>query len=156
MILLSRLLSICRRFAQRSWSDRGLLVIVTVVAGIMWGAVRLVSLRRLDRWTTVANDDPLPNDAPPLQRILWAVEAVVPRLFRTRPCLTQALTARVLLAQRGVQTHLRLGVARRPDDGRLQAHAWLERNGYVLTGGDDGPEHYIPLPFPSSLPTQLL
>lgn len=151
-MLISRLVSLFRRLARRSWSDRGLLALVTGIAMGMWAAVRLVSLQRLVRWTDTATDGPLPNEAPAVQRILWAVEAVVPRLFRTRPCLTQALTARALLAQRGVQTHLRLGVARSPN-GPLQAHAWLERNGQVLTGGDD--TQYTPLASPSSLPSRL-
>jgi hypothetical protein len=76
------------------------------------------------------------------RRLLWAVGAVSRRLLPARPCLTQALAAQALLRWRGGRAaRLQIGVARAPD-GRLRAHAWLERDGRVLIGGDASPTQY--------------
>jgi Transglutaminase-like superfamily len=56
-------------------------------------------------------------------------------------CLTQALATRVLLADEGHSSTLRLGMAR--IEGRLQAHAWLESGGAVVVGGA-GHEQFAP------------
>ena len=58
-------------------------------------------------------------------------------------CLVQALAAAVLLGRHGYSSRLRLGVARAPD-GRLEAHAWVERDGKLLLGGPRV-ERYAPL-----------
>jgi hypothetical protein len=77
--------------------------------------------------------------------IVGSVARAVVRASRLVPaatCLVQALVARDLLARRGIDTELRLGVARDPD-GRTTAHAWLEDRGTVVFGGSD--RHYQPL-----------
>ena len=110
----------------------------------MWTALRLVSVRQVLAWTEspVSAARSIPADQQ--ERILWAVSAVNRRLFPVRPCLTQALTARYLLARRGVPSTLRIGVTR-GEDQSLQAHAWLEQRGEVLIGGKASPDAYHPL-----------
>jgi hypothetical protein len=121
----------------------------------MWAAVRVVSIRRLLAWTDApppSGPSTAPNDARDTDRegrILWAVGAVNRRLFPDRPCLTQALAARYLLARRGVATRLHIGVAR-GDGGVLSAHAWLERDGRVLIGGDQSRSRYQVLAGPEA------
>jgi hypothetical protein len=61
-----------------------------------------------------------------------------------RTCLTQALAAQVLLARSGDQSDLRIGVTR-DSNGKFLAHAWLERQGAVLIGGD-GSSDFTPMP----------
>lgn len=58
-----------------------------------------------------------------------------------RPCLSQALAARWLLARDGYPTELKLGA--RQSDGGVVAHAWLEHDGHVVIGGDDSPDQYV-------------
>lgn len=57
-----------------------------------------------------------------------------------RPCLTQALAARWLLARAGYTADLKIGARR--EDGRFLAHAWLEMDGRVVLGGADSPGLY--------------
>ena len=73
---------------------------------------------------------------------VWAVEAVSRRALRDRPCLTQALVARHLLRRRGVETTLEIGAVR-DGEGDVVAHAWLERNGRVVLGGEGSPSAYV-------------
>jgi hypothetical protein len=68
------------------------------------------------------------------------------RLPAVGTCLTQALTAYVLLERRGCPTKLRIGVSK-DAGGNFVAHAWLEAEDRILIGqlgpNQDG---YIPLP----------
>ena len=71
---------------------------------------------------------------PPLDRIIWSIH-VASRFVPHATCLTQSLTAQILLARHGYPAELRLGVAR--DAGQFEAHAWVESNGRVVIGQAD-------------------
>jgi len=60
-------------------------------------------------------------------------------------CLRQALVLEHLLQKRGIATDLRIGV-RRDEREKMAAHAWVERNGIVLIGGDEAATGHLPLP----------
>lgn len=49
-------------------------------------------------------------------------------------CLVRALTARKILAQKGIPTTLYLGVGK--EEGKMVAHAWLRCGECYVTGGD--------------------
>lgn len=77
------------------------------------------------------------------RRVIWAVSAASRRLLPKKPCLTQALVARWLLALGGHSAELRIGVAL-GERRELLAHAWLEQAGHVILGGNDSPLKYKP------------
>ncbi len=77
------------------------------------------------------------------QRVVAAVEAVGRRTLGDKPCLTQALVAQRMLRRGGYETSLHLGVSK--DGRKLLAHAWLERDGYVVIGGGLSQVRYTPL-----------
>ena len=87
--------------------------------------------------TTQQTRDYLPD------RIVWAV-VVASRYVPKSTCLTQALTAQVLLAQRGFPAQLHIGVAKQGEDKPLEAHAWVESEGRIVIGGS-GLGHYTRL-----------
>lgn len=133
---------------RRSWAERWDLAVALVTASLVAALLHACSFRRvvgiIDHW---ASSDETSDGLTDLEeeRLLAAVAAVSRRLLPQRPCLTQALTARLLLGWRGARpTELRIGVARGPDEG-LNAHAWLERDGRVLTGGAASPRVFEPL-----------
>jgi hypothetical protein len=70
-------------------------------------------------------------------RVRTALRAaeIAARVVPGTRCLVKALTAQALLARAGVATEVFAGVRRR-NDRMLEAHAWLERDGEVLIGGD--------------------
>lgn len=136
------------KFAARSWTEKVLLV----------RALLLVSLVRLGLWVlpykTVrrllgqpespsAERSAHRGDGLRQRQVVGAVEAVSRRLLGKKPCLTQALVAQRLLRQEGLETTLRIGVAK--DGHELLAHAWLEREGHVVIGGQASPIQYKPL-----------
>ncbi len=76
------------------------------------------------------------------KQTVWAVHTAAKWLLGEKPCLTQALVARHLLRPYGVETSLHLG-AMRSEGGAVEAHAWLERDGVVVIGGDVSPQKYV-------------
>ena len=55
-------------------------------------------------------------------------------------CLTKSLTLWWLLGRQGISSHLRIGV--RKENNRLEAHAWLERDGLVVSEPEEQHRHY--------------
>jgi hypothetical protein len=71
------------------------------------------------------------------------ITAAVERSGRVVPysnCLSQALTAHVLLTASGAQADIRIGVARGAD-GHVTAHAWVESGGSIVVG-EEGSEGF--------------
>jgi hypothetical protein len=78
----------------------------------------------------------------------------VARRVPAATCLTQALTAQILLARTGHPSTLRIGVLRAAT-GRINAHAWLEIEGKIVIGGDaPGMAEFKPLPLKSHAETR--
>lgn len=67
------------------------------------------------------------------------VRRAVIRASRSLPgstCLAQSLVAERLLLQAGCEARLSIGVARLAGRGSLDAHAWVESGGMLITGDD--------------------
>jgi hypothetical protein len=73
------------------------------------------------------------NESAQIARNISAMARYVPGAS----CLTQALTAQVLLQRDGFSPHLVIGVAH-GENRQLKAHAWIEMNGRIIIG-DLGP-----------------
>ena len=140
---------------NRSPHQRRLLLIalgwVIVVRLCLWW----LPYQRVRRLTSVAVE---PSLAPPLPEagrdvLVGQVASAVRSASRRVPkatCLTQALVAERMLAQRGRRTVLRIGVARDPS-GAFEAHAWLEYQGAVIIGDNGDLQRFALMP---SLPGQ--
>jgi len=145
---LGRVRRAVRAFRACTWPERRELVGAVCTAGAVAGLLYTCSFRRtlrvLNGWAQVHLSSSPPSEDVE-DRILWATEVACQRLLPERPCLTQALTARVLLVRRGARVpELQIGV-KHQSDGTLEAHAWLERDQEVLIGGEDAPATYRPL-----------
>ena len=79
-----------------------------------------------------------PANAEQVAKAVARASGYVPRAT----CLIQALAGQVLLKQRGVPARLYIGVAK-DEQGRFQAHAWVESQGRVLLGASD--KEYAPM-----------
>ncbi len=78
------------------------------------------------------------------ERTLWSV-SVASGYVPGATCLVRALVAQNMLRRAGQASQIRLGVSLRRED-RFQAHAWLEQDGRILLGADEGPSPYVSLP----------
>jgi hypothetical protein len=94
----------------------------------------LKELLRLLDWSAPAA--PWRGAAPPeyLAQVSRQTEAAGARFLHDGPCLTQALAALWLLKIKGIPARLVIGVDKTPG-GSLIAHAWVESEGAVVTGG---------------------
>ena len=77
------------------------------------------------------------------ERVIWAVGVRGRWLGGDSTCLGRALVAELLLETIEQPLSLVIGVA--GGKGGLRSHAWIERNGHVLVGGDDARRQYVPL-----------
>src|SRR5687767_14096323 len=64
------------------------------------------------------------------EEVIWAVELVSALIPWASTCLTQALTAQVLLLRRGRPALVHIGTLK-GEDGDFHAHAWVESRGEV-------------------------
>ena len=131
-------MSMWRTWSRMSPAERGLLV----GAGVRVVAVRVALwvlpskwiiryVKRLSARTVEPASVPLQTRVTPGE-IAWAVDAAS-RRFPDASCVTQAVAALMLLRRHGYEAQFCVGVARN-ENGALNAHAWLERNGRVLIG----------------------
>ena len=138
---------ILSRFAALSGRERLFLlhVLVCLLESIV--IVRLLPYRFLRHWIRTA-PNPVRSSQQHVrpERIAWAIDRVASCIPATS-CLIRALAARSLMARYGYGVKLRIGVARSAT-GQLTSHAWLERNGIVVIGGDTAPLEYSVLDFP--------
>ncbi|WP_066384674.1 lasso peptide biosynthesis B2 protein [Anabaena sp. CA = ATCC 33047] len=77
-------------------------------------------------------------------KIIWAVD-VSTKFVPGAKCLARALTCQVLMTRRGYSPELRIGVAK-DEQGKLEAHAWIENQGKVVIGHLANLSSYKPLP----------
>ena len=133
---LSLAVSLLRRFSALSGSEWRLLAaavpLLAAIRVLLWvlpSRTILAAARRL-----VAVPERVRAGRPPIERIVWAIDAASRRIPGAS-CLTQAIGAQVLFRQHGYGTRLCLGVAR-DTEGAFRAHAWIERDGRILIGGE--------------------
>lgn len=81
------------------------------------------------------------EEARDVARVFHAAQRALP--LRST-CLHLAAALRVLLAERGIASDLRIGVCK--NLGKLTAHAWLECGDCVLVGGTNVYEQYAAFP----------
>jgi len=140
------------RFWQLSGFERGVALEASVVMTASWAGLRLAGFRR---WKSAL--DGLARPGTPAQaseqdqldaarEIARVQHSVAGHLFFLPNCLEESLTLLWLLQTRGIASELRLGA--RKEAGRFEAHAWVERNGEVLSEAGDNHLHFVPFDGP--------
>ena len=134
------------KFRRLSSSERRLMF----GAALLLGAIRLglwllpfLTLRRQLAKITPINRR-LQGEQVSVSKVVWAVE-VLSRYIPGVKCLARALATQVLLRCYGHGADLRIGVAR-SEKGQLQAHAWVESQGRIVSGKLKDMRRYTPLP----------
>lgn len=130
-----------RKFALLNGADRWLLIRTF----ILMSTFRLLLYLTPRSIAVISSQQGVARPVPTLTsgRIVWAV-GVAARYVHGASCLVQALTAKTLLERAGLPANVRIGVAK-TKTGAFEAHAWVEAQGNIITGGNEL-EHYSPLP----------
>jgi hypothetical protein len=133
-----------RKLMTLSGPERRLLLTSALLLAAVRSALSLFSLpvlcRVLSRLSEPRQDL---RERSSLDQVLWAVETAAPHI-PAATCLTRALVMQVLLSRRGYPSLLRIGVARN-ETGELIAHAWLEGQERILSGGSQQLSRFVPL-----------
>lgn len=87
-------------------------------------------LRRLVAFLTRSSQPASCNDSR-VSQWTWAVSSAS-RFVPKATCLTKALALHILLRRAGLQSRIHIGV--RKEDGRFEAHAWVESHDKVVIG----------------------
>lgn len=138
-----------RRFWRLSASERGLLLRAMVLLPLTGVALRLMGFRRwqaaLARLAPAArllSDDPSQDSLEQACVIAHMVQAAERHGLGRPNCLRQSMVLWWLLRRQGVAAELRVGG--RKQDGRFEAHAWVEHRGVVLNDREELRQHYAP------------
>ncbi len=124
-----------QRFWRLSAAERSLLLRAMVLLPLTGVALRLVGFRC---WQA-ALARLAPERACVTARMVQAAE----RHGLGRPnCLRQSIVLWCLLRRQGVAAELRVGG--RKQDGRFEAHAWVEHRGVALNDREELRQHYAP------------
>jgi hypothetical protein len=130
-----------KKFLKLSWADRFLFLDAFIRLGFTRAVLLLVPFNYivpyLGRQTLDLPDDPDQSDRLPewVERVVWAVETAARLTPWESACLAQAITGKFLLKQRGLETHLFLGM-KKDAEGNLFAHAWLKAGNVILIGAN--------------------
>ncbi|MDG4550418.1 MAG: lasso peptide biosynthesis B2 protein [Candidatus Contendobacter sp.] len=119
-----------------SWAERGWLLQAWLMLHGVALALRWAGFQRVCGWLehgasgggeTLEDEDQVLIKAQALVRLVGGAAA----WSLCRPtCLHRSLTLWWLLRRRGIACELRIGV--RKEEGRFEAHAWVERQGMAL------------------------
>jgi len=150
-----------RRFWSLSAYSRGVVLEAAAALGVTWIALRLAGFRRwkglLDRLGPEpvsyknATDPALIGAAQAIARL---EQAAARHVFFRSNCLEQSLVLCWLLQRRGISADLRVGA--RKQDGRFEAHAWVESGGMALNDTGEEHLHFVPFDGPiGSMETQI-
>jgi hypothetical protein len=122
-------------------SDRKSLFIKSLILIIF---IRLsLSLLSFSRVKKISKRISIPNnnqkDTLTIQDIIWSVQAVSPYVPKAT-CLTQAITAQILLSRHNQQSKLKIGVTKEEE---FEAHAWLEIDDEIILGESE--KEFVPI-----------
>ena len=136
---MGRLAKLARLPASECWLLARACVLVAVVRVCLW----LLPFRRVQRISEGLMSRASSRTATSTERVAWAVRTSS-RYIPKASCLTQAMATQVMLSRRGIPHQLRIGVAK-SEEGKLEAHAWVESDGCVVIGGLPDLARYTPL-----------
>jgi hypothetical protein len=121
------------------WPDKRLLLETVALLALTRLAVLLLPFRCVARTLGKETAQTPEQEDAVHGRQIRRVAAMIRRTARhvpwTSKCLDQAVTARFMLARRGISTTTYFGV-KNDTNGQLEAHAWLRSGTLYVTGGD--------------------
>ncbi len=136
-----------RNFLRLSAGDRYFLIktlVLLIAIRLGLSLLRFNTLLKLVTKISQPDERSLSTSKVTVGKIVWAVNAST-RYVPGVKCLARALTTQVLMNQYGQSPELRIGVAK-GETGKLEAHAWIEYQGWVVMGNLQDLSRYMPLP----------
>lgn len=120
---------------RERWRPLGRAVLELALARARLGADHSAHLLQS---TTARRSPPVPltkDQARLVEQVAFAIPRAAHRVPWRADCLVQALAGERWLRRRGIAAQVVIGV-KKEGPGSLDAHAWLEAGGDVVTGGE--------------------
>ena len=114
-------------------NDRALVCQAAISLLVCRIGIRFLRLETIQWWATARKQT---KQSIPISKIIWAA-TMGTRIIPQSTCLVRALAVSRLLAQKGYESTLHIGVKRKA--GLLEAHAWVEYDGRVIIGDSEVP-----------------
>jgi len=128
-------------FRELPWRDRGLMIESVVLLAAIRVALTLIGVRAVHDALAATMRSPRHGASRAADRVL-AMSRLVDRASRhtvANTCLHRSLALWWLLGRRGIESRLQLGARRQ--DGRFEAHAWVEYAGLIVNDAGIGPAY---------------
>jgi Transglutaminase-like superfamily len=133
-----------RNFLKLRTRARVLLLVTFILLASVKCGLKLVPFYRLFKFLASVSTFKVVHRAN-IAEIVWSTNIVTNYMPGGAKCLARALTTQVLMNWHGYKPEFRIGVAK-ADAGNLEAHAWIEYQGFVIIGNLDDLGRFIPLP----------
>jgi Transglutaminase-like superfamily len=146
---LKRRMEAWRGFWRLSASSRSVAFEAAALLVATWAGIRMIGFRR---WKSVLASviprkgdrekalEPTPRYSAP--DVAHLAQSAARHLFFQPNCLEQSLALWWLLQRRGIAAELRIGA--RKEDGRFEAHAWVEIGGVAVNETGAAHLHFVP------------
>jgi hypothetical protein len=135
-----RLMNNIYKFFKLSNNKKSLIIkslILIIFIRISLTILRFSNVLKISKRFSRSNNNPKNNR--PIEDIVWSINVVSPYVPRAT-CLTQAITAQILLYRHNHASKLKIGVMKKGD---FEAHAWIEINNEIVLGESE--EKYMPI-----------
>src|SRR5947199_10630068 len=119
---------------------RAVVLLPLVALSLRWRGFRATQAA-LQRFLSKANPGPAAALASKVAAVTAHMVNAADRHGLVHPsCLAKSLTLWWLLGRQGIPSHLRIGI--RKENTKLEAHAWVEREGVALNEPEEQHRHY--------------
>ncbi|MFZ2961149.1 MAG: lasso peptide biosynthesis B2 protein [Candidatus Ozemobacteraceae bacterium] len=129
-----------QRLIRRPLSEKILLFEAAFWLPISRLLIEFIPMRRymslfLGKHMLESDKSPKTQIVPFLRKVAWATNAMSRRMPWKNKCFALAISAKMILRFRGIESTLYLGLKKGGSDD-LDAHAWLRCGDFSVTGGD--------------------
>lgn len=124
------------KLLSKSKSDLSLLVITFILLNLIRFGLFILPFYQLLKVLDLTSNflSKLVTQQIKISQILHSVHTSNYYVFGNSKCLAKGLVTQILMEANGYSPKLKIGVAKE-NDGKLQAHAWVECNGKIVIGG---------------------
>ena len=121
-----------RKFSRISARERRLLIGASILLAVSRLVLWVVPFRFVWPYLSQTVSEREATDPCLLRSIIWAIDTAAKWVPGSK-CLVKAMAARIIMGHYGYACSVRLGVNKN-QNGKFQAHAWVERNGDIIVG----------------------
>jgi hypothetical protein len=83
------------------------------------------------------------------ENIIWSINCLG-NYMPGKSCLIKAMTAKLMFAKRNCRVEIWIGISKKRGE-EIVGHAWVEKGGEILIGGDTSISRFVPVSYDINL-----